>query len=226
MCNYKGKIGRVLVALFFIFSFTSLPLVAYAEGEETPTEIPETPSDSGEEWGGDIVDPTPAPHPTPTPTPTPTPGPQPTPVPTSETTYSTPATARNTTKTTTTEVTTDDTPENIPEETLSEEITTNTEPEIPVEPQIEYFIDLSDILASYGENTSKITIPETKEAKTQNLSKTSIIALVSANILFFATLSIWAGLKAHKITKFEKIYKEALTKSHQVKKAKITRAAS
>ena len=77
MSSHWEKLGRTLVAIFFIFSFSNLSMPTYAE-DETPItpDIPTEPSnDSGDEWNGDIVDPTPTPTPAPTPTPTPTPTP-------------------------------------------------------------------------------------------------------------------------------------------------------
>ena len=221
MCSHKVKLGRVLVALFFAVSLFATPLVAHAEGEGEPIEAPDTPSDSGEEWSGDIVDPAPTPTPTPTPQPTPAPTPQPTPTPT-PTPQSTPVS--QSTKPATTPATTEtvEQPEEAEPEVVEPEV---VEPEVEEPAKVEYFIDLSDIIASYQDNTPKITVPETT-INQKTISKTSIITLIAANILFFTALSIWAGTKAHKITKFEKIYQEALTKSHQVKKAKITRAAS
>lgn len=219
MCNHKSNLGKLLVALFFVFSLASTPLIAHAEGEDPA----DNPGDSGEEWGGEIIDPTPEPTPIPEPAPTPAPTPQPTPAPTPEPTPVVP-TVTPRTQTTAPSIVTENITETETETPVEEAPVEETpeETETPEVPQIEYFIDLSDILASYEENITKVTVPETLNQKT--ISKTSIITLISANILFFTTLSIWAGTKAHKITKFEKIYKEALVKSHQVKKAKITRA--
>lgn len=205
MREFKSNLGKVLLGLIFALTFIATPV--YAE-EDT---IEEPGASAGDEWDGNIKDPEPTPAPEPTPTPEPTPAPQPTPQPvpqpaprpansTKTTPVATPAveTPAETaaTEVVATEPTAEEAPAETPaEETLAEKTPTET-PEVPI-----------------------VSTPESEDSiKRRVIVLASVIGVILTAILVRAT----AGLVQNQ--KSKKIYKDALKKSHEVKKANITRA--
>lgn len=185
----------VLVALFFALPLLTTPVYADDTIEEPGTG-------AGSEWSGEIVDPTPAPAPAPAPEPQPTPAP------------ATPRTAPKTTPKATPVVTpvVEEAPAETPEETPVETPVEETPEEPKEQPK---------------EETKEETpeVPKTSTpAESEESIKNKIIALITATASVLGILLIWAVAKLYQITKFEKIYKEALKKSREVKKANINRA--
>lgn len=202
MCNYKSKLGMVLVALFFALPLITTPVYA----DDT---ISEPGNGAGEEWSGEITDPTPAPAPTPAPQPAPAPAPTPTPTP-----APTPAP-----KTTPQPVTT--TVEETPSEETPVEEVEETPEEIPVEETPEETVVEEEV----STEETPTEVPETiAPAESEDSIKAKIIALITTVITIFAGLIIWAILRLRRIIKFERIYKDALKRSHEIKKTGITRA--
>lgn len=208
MREFKNNLGKVLLVLIFALTFIATPVYA----EEDTIEEPGT--SAGDEWDGNIKDPEPTP--TPEPTPVPQPAPQPTPEPVSQpaprpanstktTPVATPA-AETPAETAATEVVaTEPTAEEAPAETSAEETpaeetlaekTPTEAPEVPV-----------------------VSTPESEDSiKRRVIVLASVIGVILTAILVRAT----AGLVQNQ--KSKKIYKDALKKSHEVKKANITRA--
>lgn len=210
--------------------FASLPV--YAE-EGTATDIPsDTPTenedstDSGNEWSGEITDP--ANTHTDEPSTPAKPAQKSEIVIVNTTTTVTPPqkTATQTVVNTQSEENTEEPKEEIPEETKEE-----PQEEIKEEaPRVEYIIDLSDIIASYEDNT--IEIPKTsmtEKTDLETIRKTCLSIFIFTGIIGFSSLAIWAGIRLNKLNKLnhaKKLYEEALEKSKEVKKIKITRRAN
>ena len=96
----------------------------------------------------------------------------------------------------------EETPEEAPEETLEEVVE-----ETPEEVQ---------------EETPEVMVPET--ANPGVAKKVTLMALICTGITVFATIFAWSVARITKIVRFEKIYKEAVSKSAKVKEAGVTRA--
>ena len=176
----------------------------YAEGD-TIDEPSETP---GGEWSGEIPDPEPAPQPAPTPEPV-QPAPAPEPVQPTPTTPSKPAP-----KTVATPV--QETPAETPAKTTEPAEAPTEEPKEETENQEEN-TELTPVEAP--------EVPKThKKAESDNDFKTKIITLLSATVTIFVIVIIWGIYRFYQIAKYEKIYKDALKKSREVKKSGITRA--
>ena len=232
--NKSKNLFKILIFPVIIGGLLFTPLPVLAEGDDTTPTDPSNSDDSGDsnnsddsgsEWSGEITDsPKPQPQPTPTPQPTPQPQPQPQPQPTTP--------SYNTQRVVTPTSTTSETPET-PEPTkeVLEPIEEITEPieETPV--QVDYIIDLSDILTSY-EAEEAVEIPKTTAPHPTDLEtirKTCLSIFIFTGIISFLSLSIWAGIKLNKLAKInrtKKLYEEAKNKSREIKKIKITRRAN
>lgn len=203
MREFKNNLGKVLLVLIFALTFIATPVYA----EEDTIEEPGT--SAGDEWDGNIKDPEPTPTPEPTPVPQPAPQPTPQPVPqpaprpansTKTTPVATPAVETPAETAATEVVATEPTAEEAPAETLTEETlaekTPTETPEVPI-----------------------VSTPESEDSiKRRVIVLASVIGVILTAILVRAT----AGLVQNQ--KSKKIYKDALKKSHEVKKANITRA--
>lgn len=189
MCNHKRTIGIILVALFFALPLLTTPVYADDTIEEPGTG-------AGGEWSGEIIDPTPAPAPAPTPAPTPTPEPEPIPA---------PAAPKTTPKTTpvATPAVVEETP--VEEAPVEEAPVEETKEEIKAEEPKEETPEVPAALTPSNE-------PESDES-----IRTKIIALIFTVVIFFIGLLIWASNRLYRIVKFERIYKEAVKKSRNVK---------
>ncbi|MDO5480169.1 MAG: hypothetical protein Q4F58_00645 [Candidatus Saccharibacteria bacterium] len=214
MKSFKG-IWSIVVGLALIFGVLVATPV-FAEGEEGPSTGEEQGGESGEsggesgcsEWSGEIEDPVPTPAPTPvTPTPTPAPTPAPTPV-------VAPATPATTTKKAT------------PVETVADETEPETvEPEVAEpgsEPEPEIQVIEQKIVYPVITEMPEVEVPKT--ATPDNAKKISLLAALGTGIVTATAVLIWSVGKLSKIKRFEKAYKEAISKSNKIVKAKITRA--
>ena len=182
------------MAFIFAFSFATAPVYA----EET---IEEPGTGAGSEWDGAIKDPTPTPAPTPAPQPA-TPAPEPAqPV---STPKATPKTVVTPVVETPTEAPVEEAPvEETPEEETPVEETPEETPAAEEAPEV----------------------PETaKEPESEESIKTKIITLLSVVAAIFAGIILLAVHRLYQIAKYEKIYKNALKRSHEVRKSGITRA--
>lgn len=198
MREFRSNLGKVLLVLIFALTFVSTPVYA-EETIEEPGDI------SGSEWSGEIKDPEPTPTPQPV-APTPEPTPVPTPVETPKATKATPKTVTTpVAETPTVETPTEETPvEEVPQEETPTEQPEESQPEETPQEEIPQ-------------------IPETAKESEESI-KSKIIAILIGIVFIFMGIITWALRKVYQVAKYEKIYKDALKKSHEVRKANITRA--
>ena len=211
MKSFKGICGVILGLTLFFGVLIATPV--FAEGEEEGGTSEE--QGGGEEWDGEITDPTPAPTPAPTPEPTPAPAPNPTPAPAPVVTPTAPVTPTTPSKKTN--------PVEAP--------VTETEPEeaevveeIEVEPEAEPEVQVIEQRIVYPVITDMPEVEVPKTAKPDAANKTALLVVVATGAIVALGVFIWAIAKLSKINRFERIYKEAMTKSAKITKAKITRA--
>jgi|GEM_PF-2801552 len=198
MRSYKSNLGKVLLVIIFALTFVSTPVYA-EETIEEPGDI------SGSEWSGEIKDPEPTPVPQPV-APTPEPAqPAPTPTPAKTPTATPKTVATPVAETPTVETPTEETPvEEAPQEETPAEQPEETQPEETPQEEIPQ-------------------IPETAKESEESI-KSKIIAILIGIVFIFMGIITWALRKVYQVAKYEKIYKDALKKSHEVRKANITRA--
>ena len=120
------------------------------------------------------------------------------------------------------------------EESADNNIITTIEKNPETSTVVKYIIDLSDILASYENDSAKavskanIEVPKTQSATNNHLNdvlKTCLIILTSIGIITAINTIIWASDNLSKLNQAEKLYQAAKTKESQQKRAKITRRA-
>ena len=182
--------------IILVALFFIIPLIATPVYADETIEEPGT--GAGSEWDGNIVDP--APTPTPEPTPAPEPTPEPTPAPAEQ-----PA-SKTTPKTVATPVA--ETPAETPQEEAPKEEAPKEE--TPAE------------APAAKEETPEIPIVSAPDS--EDTIKTKIVVLASVVGVILTAIFIWATTGMIQTKKSKKIYKDALKKSREVKKANITRA--
>lgn len=207
MIKNIAKIFGILVVAFFL-GVSTLNMSVVAKGSSKGAETIEEPGENpGGEWDGKINDPA---------TPIPEPQPQPRSEPVSQPVSESRPVSENTRKVVT---------EVAPEQNKVELVEDETKQEaLEEQEEVAQKAEETETIENKEENVAEpeVLVPET--AHSENERKIRIMALVSTGIVVFAAVFTWAFREALKIYRYEKIYKEAVIKSAEVKKMRITRA--